>query len=34
MSYLESHALLRISCSPHLMLHPLLDVVREAMEFY
>ncbi len=31
---MESHALLSLSCSPHLMLHPLLAVVRKVKKFH
>jgi hypothetical protein len=30
----KSHALLGLSSAPHLMLHPLLAVVRKVMKFY
>ncbi len=33
-SYRESDALLGLSCTPHLMLHSLLDVVHKVMTFY
>jgi hypothetical protein len=33
-SYPESDALLGLSCTPRLMLHPLLDVVHKVMKFY
>ncbi len=32
--FIHSHGLLGLSCTPHLICHPLLDVIYKVMKFY